>query len=251
MTHRWWGKDGLDLQVNRIAMLGDPTRRALYRYVVAQHDAVSREQAATALGVPPHAAKFHLDKLEAGGLLESSYRRPPGRRGPGAGRPAKHYRRVATDVSLSLPERRYDLAARVMARAIAAATESEDPVAKTLRDAARAEGRELGQHALARVGAKPSPAQRTGAIIQVLAEQGYEPRTAEGTITMANCPFHALAQELPELVCGMNLDLIRGLALVEAVPRSGLRARLASTPGRCCVVLDRAGPDVEAYLPIS
>src|SRR5439155_9153327 len=110
--------DDFDTQVAGVAALGDPVRRALYRYVVAQPGPVSRDQAAVGVGVPHHVAKFHLDKLEADGLLEVEFSRPPGRGGPGAGRPAKLYRRASREVAVSLPERRYDLAGRVMARPV-------------------------------------------------------------------------------------------------------------------------------------
>ncbi|MGH8862014.1 MAG: helix-turn-helix domain-containing protein, partial [Jatrophihabitantaceae bacterium] len=59
-----------DADVSSLAALGEPVRRALYRYVVAQPDPVSRDQAATGIGIAHHTAKFHLDKLEEDGLLE-------------------------------------------------------------------------------------------------------------------------------------------------------------------------------------
>ena len=69
----------------------------------------------------------------------------------------------------------------------------------------------------------------------VLADQGYEPeRGAGGEIVLANCPFHRLAEEHRDLVCGMNLDLLDGL-LAGAAPAAGLTARLDPVPGRCCV----------------
>ena len=71
--------EDFDAQVARVAALGEPVRRSLYRFVVAQPDAVSREQAAAGVGVAHHVAKFHLDRLESDGLLEVEYRRPPGR----------------------------------------------------------------------------------------------------------------------------------------------------------------------------
>ena len=111
-----------------VAALADPVRRRLYLFVCAQPGPVSRDQAAEAVGVPVHQAKFHLDKLEAEGLLESEYARLGGRRGPGAGRPAKLYRRCAREISVSLPDREYELAGQLMADAIdgAAATGDSD-----------------------------------------------------------------------------------------------------------------------------
>jgi predicted ArsR family transcriptional regulator len=104
--------------VESIGALAEPVRRALYEWVVGQAAPVSRDQAAAGAGVPRHTAKFHLDKLVADGLLETEFRRLTGRRGPGAGRPAKLYRRSPREVAVTLPPRRYELAARIMAAAL-------------------------------------------------------------------------------------------------------------------------------------
>lgn len=222
---------GLDEQLEAVAALGDPVRRALYRYVVAQPEAVSRDAAAEGVGVARHVAKFHLDRLEEDGLLEAEFRRPPGRGGPGAGRPAKVYRRAAREVSVQLPGRSYDLAGRIMAAAISAAAEGR-PVAEALSENAAAIGRELGEAARERVG---SNGDLMATAREVLEEQGYEPRNDAGTMLLANCPFHALAQEYTDLVCGMNLDLMRGF--FEGLAAPDVEARLDAAPGRCCVVL--------------
>jgi predicted ArsR family transcriptional regulator len=236
---------GFDRQVGRIAALAEPIRRALYRYVVTEPDPVGREQAASAVGVPAHVAKFHLDKLEADGLLDSEYSRPPGRSGPGAGRPAKRYRRSKRELSVSVPERRYDLAGRVMAQAIAVATQSGTPLPDALHEAAASEGRQLGERVAARLGRRRSRAALARAISDVLTDYGYEPRTRDGdTVTLANCPFHALAQEHTELVCGINLDLLSGL--LATCEGSGMVARLDPAPDRCCVTLGRPGPSASA-----
>jgi len=227
-----------DHRVTSIAALAEPVRRALYQYVVAQSEAVSRDQAAAAVGVARHVAKFNLDKLEEEGLLEVEFSRPPGRRGPGAGRPAKRYRRASEEIGVSLPERRYDLAGQVMATAIATSEQTATPVGQTLAVAAREAGRALGHEVRARVGVRRSQAGTLRAVNEVLTEHGYEPRAGGRTITLANCPFHTLAQKHTELVCGMNLDLINGM-LDELEPRE-LCARLAPAPGMCCVTIEPA-----------
>ncbi|SNS12219.1 hypothetical protein [Actinoplanes regularis] len=75
-------------------------------------------------------------------------------------------------------------------------------------------------------------------MITTLEANGYEPRTTEDGITLANCPFHRLARQHTELVCGMNLDLIDGL--LDAVGATGLSARLDPGPDRCCVSISPA-----------
>jgi predicted ArsR family transcriptional regulator len=231
------GKDDeeFDQQVGRIAGLGEPIRRALYRLVAAAPEPVGREDAAVAVGVARHVAKFHLDRLEADGLLEAEYTRLEGRRGPGAGRPAKRYRRSAREVSVSLPPRRYDLAGHVMAQALVNSGTTGAPVAEMLRQAAIAQGRKIGESAGARFTSRHSPAARRAAVIGVLAEYGYEPRTTEDLTILVNCPFHALAYEHQDLVCGMNVDLIHGL--LESCDGTGWREGLDPAPGRCCVTL--------------
>lgn len=226
-------------QTRQVAALADPVRRALYRYVVAQRDPVDREQAAAAVGVARHAAKFHLDRLEADGLLDTDYSRPPGRSGPGAGRPAKRYRRSDREIAISLPERRYDLAGQVLATAIDTATTVGEPIGAAVRAAATTEGHRFGEQARAAAAPARSTAACRRAVSQVLAEHGYEPRDDGHQVTLANCPFQRLAAQHPDLVCGMNLDLIRGL--LQTCDRTGWQARLEPTTGRCCVVLSPNG----------
>jgi predicted ArsR family transcriptional regulator len=220
-------------QVAGVAALGEPVRRDLYRFVVDAGQPVSREQAAQALGLAPHTAKFHLDRLADEGLLVTEYRRLGDRRGPGAGRPTKLYRRSAREVSVSLPPRHYDLAGRLMARAIDRCTRDGEPVLDALHREAAELGRGIGERAAGASG----PAD-LATLVRVLAEHGFEPRLEEHEVTLANCPFAALAREHPELVCGMNLALVTAVeAGLGGTATSRLRARLDPGPGRCCVVL--------------
>jgi DNA-binding PucR family transcriptional regulator len=46
-------------QVSGVSALAEPARRALYLYVAAQPEAVSRDQAAQGVDLPRHTAKFH------------------------------------------------------------------------------------------------------------------------------------------------------------------------------------------------
>jgi len=216
--------DDFTAQVTGVGALADPARRALYRYVVGRQAPVSRDEAAAGTDLPRHTATFHLDRLVADGLLATEYRRLSGRRGPGAGRPAKLYRRADRQIAVMLPPRQYELAARILAAAVDSAKDA--PPADAVAAAAAAAGREIG------AAAGPLPA--LSDVAATLADHGYEPRVEASSVVLANCPFHTLARDHTALVCGMNLHLLTALLDVAA---PGTTARLEPAPGRCCVVV--------------
>ncbi len=215
-----------------LSSLKEPLRREVYRYVAGQREPAGRDQVAAALGVARSVAAFHLDRLAEAGLLDVEFRRPPGRRGPGAGRPAKLYRRRAGELSYSVPERHYELAGRLLAHALVAAqTEGTAPL-QAARAVARAHGLKAGLLRPAREGTEdPVPD-----LLSALGDQGYEPVVEGRSVVLANCPFHVLAEEQRDLICGMNLALVEGL--VEALGGRGLQPCLRPSPDRCCVVVD-------------
>jgi predicted ArsR family transcriptional regulator len=225
-------------RLTALAALAEPLRRSLYLHVVSSPEPMSRDAAAEALGLTRSVAAFHLDKLAEVGVLEVEYRRPPGRTGPGAGRPAKFYRRATQDLDFSVPERRYDLAAAILAQAVSDATSQSIPVDEALRQAAREYGRVIGA-GLGAAGSDGEPGAEGdddfARVLAVLAAHGYEPTRDGDAITLGNCPFHALAAEHRALVCGMNLEVIAGV--LEGAEAAHMAARLDPAPGRCCVTV--------------
>lgn len=210
-------------QLEPLCSLDDPTRRQLYEYVAAQHEPVTRDQASSALSIDRSTVAYHLDRLVDGGLLAASFARPEGRGGPGAGRPAKHYQRSDREFAVSVPPRDYRLAAELLARA--AGTDSSGAVRAALERAAADFGRELA--ADADEGAQD--------LIERLTTQGFEPYRDGDVIRLRNCPFHQLAQEHTEVICGMNLAM---LSAVTETADVDLDARLDPAPGRCCVAFE-------------
>src|SRR4051812_542993 len=137
-------EEDLEQQAAGIAALAEPARRALYAFVSSQPGPVSREQAAEHTGLPLHSVKFHLDRLVEQDLLDVEFRRLSGRSGPGAGRPAKLYRRSDRQLSVSIPARSYDVVGDVLAEGVDRSVREGVPVEDALHAAALAHGRRLG-----------------------------------------------------------------------------------------------------------
>jgi predicted ArsR family transcriptional regulator len=220
-----------------VAALGEPTRRAVYEWVASQGDWVGRDATAAAVGLERGTAAHHLDRLAADGLLVVDYRRLTGRRGPGAGRPAKVYRRAERELNVTLPPRDYELAGRMLADAVARASSEGVAIDAAVEEVSAAEGRRLASQIAPALDDLPrrDRARRREAVLAALEREGYEPAVVDDVVVLRNCPFHRLAQQQTELICGMNLCMLRGaLAELEDV---GLAARLDPAPGRCCVTL--------------
>ena len=220
--------------IDAIALLDEPVRRTLSEWVVRQGRPVGRDEAATATGVSRALAAFHLDRLARGGLLTTGFRRLSGKTGPGAGRPSKLYMRSDRDISVSLPARRYDIAAALMADALEDASGTRP--ATSLGQAAHRMGEEVGAAARNAAGPRPTQSRRRAALVETLEERGYEPLEEGGTLRLANCPFHALVDDHRDLVCGMNLALAEGI--LDGLGDERISAHLDRQPGRCCVAFD-------------
>src|SRR6266516_1015740 len=219
-----------------VSGLGDPVRGQLYEFVSGSASPVGREEAAAAAGIGRGLAAYHLDKLVGLGLLTASYQRPAGRGGRGAGRPAKVYSRSGREFAVTVPPREYELAARLLARAVEA--DGAGASQSALRAAARQCGAELGSRHRADGARKADTRQEIQAALR---EHGFEPwHDQTGTIRLRNCPFHQLAEKHPDLTCGMNLALIEGITA--GLGATGLCPALDPGPGRCWVVIGTGEP---------
>ena len=204
-----------------LAALGDRSRRALYDYVRRQDHPVSREEAADAAGMSRTLVAFHLDKLVDAGLLRARYQAPPNQP-RGRGRTPKVYEPAADELAVTIPPRRYDLIAEILADAVA--TEPAD-AAEAARRAAHEHGRQLGA----------GQAEAGADLLSALDDLGFEPRSGGNQVLLDNCPFRALAARHTDLVCGLNHAFVTGVLQGLAVP--DVTATLRPRPGACCVQL--------------
>ena len=178
--------DTTEQGIQDLAVLAEPMRRRLYLHVAAQAEPVSRDEAAAAVGVGRPLAAHHLDRLVEAGLLTAEYQRRTGRSGPGAGRPAKLYRSAPRELSVTLPRRRYEVAADLMATALSQPSGGLE----TLEDVAHRYGTTLGAEARRRAGPRAGARKRQTALASVLRDSGYQPVVREGELRLLNCPFH-------------------------------------------------------------
>ena len=194
-----------------MATLIDPSRRALFEYVRRQDHPVPREEAAAATGMSRGLAAFHLDKLVGAGLLAARYEAPAGPRG--RGRTPKVYSAAGEGLEITVPQRRYELLAGILAEAHAEGVEPDR--------VARRRGHDVGR--------------RSAGAVAALADLGFEPDPAGGPVVLRNCPFRALAVRHTALVCGLNLAFVSGV--LDGLGATGVHAELAPQPGTCCVRL--------------
>lgn len=213
--------------VAAIASIRDPLRRLLFDTVSKSAVAVGRDDVAEATGLPRSTAAFHLDRLVETGLLMVTYQRRSGRTGPGAGRPAKLYRRVASEIAVAFPERHYDVIGDVLASAIDESDQTAEPVRSSLLRIARARGEEFGRDSTS--------------FDEVLERAGYEPHSeANGDLVLTNCPFHALATRHTSIICEANVALLEGAA---AASDESCYVLFSPSAGQCCVRVSKRAPE--------
>jgi predicted ArsR family transcriptional regulator len=211
-------------RIAAVTSLSDPTRLALYELVSRSSEPVSRDAAAEAVGLSRSTTAFHLDRLADEGLLQVEYRRLSGKTGPGSGRPSKLYRRVADEVTVSVPERHYDFAGHVLASAIERSMETGTAVKDALSEIAEDAGRVL--------------AEGSESLTDSLEENGFEPMAEGSDVVLGNCPFAALAQRHTGLVCEMNYHLVKGM---EQAARDSHTVRSEPGAARCCIRITPPG----------
>jgi predicted ArsR family transcriptional regulator len=212
--------------INRLCVLEDPVRRAVYQAVREAGQPVTRVEVGERAGVSTRLATFHLEKLTDEGFVAATFDRAD--EVSSVGRPAKRYSPTDLELQVSIPPRRYDIAADILAsivERVADATPPSGDIAAVAAEHGQRIGRRLGRR---------SPGDRLLVALRVL---GYEPSVTGDAIVLRNCPFRRAAEAQPEVVCLMNHGFISGL--LTGLGSQSRRSMLNRQPGRCCVVLPR------------
>ena len=221
------------------ALASEPRRRVLGLLTAAAGplDAVT---VAAGIGLHVTTARFHLEQLEAAGLVERRVARAGQR-----GRPHVLF----SPVVAPLPA---EDAQQQLTQALAAVIgeDADGGRARSVRAGERwsaqyAAVADAGAPASATGGATVAPAgDAPGAdivppLLRVLTEIGFEPqlRAGENTIALPACPFRAEARENPDVVCSVHLGLIKGLVRERGHDASGIRLLPFVQPHLCLVEL--------------
>lgn len=223
-----------EADIGAVAALDDELRHGMYWFIRRAGRPVTRDEAAEQVGISRKLAAFHLDKLVAAGLLVARYEHVGGVRR--AGRTPKVYEPAATEVRVSIPERRHEVLAEILMHAVLTERDEETAREAALRVAGD-RGTDIGRELRERLRPGRLGAERALALLHdALGEQGFEPaRTAPVCLRLRNCPFHPLAARAPDLVCALNHAYLTGL--LRGLEADSIHAELAPAAGECCVEL--------------
>jgi predicted ArsR family transcriptional regulator len=194
--------------LDRLAAAGDSQLRRVLLYARGRREACSADEVAVALGVHRNVARSRLDRLAEAGFLVVALERRGGRRGPGAGRPAKVYRVAPELEGVEFPDRR-------LAELIGLLVEKL-PVRgreRALRDA----GEDFGRSLAATARSKASGNVRIGLerVCDALGSLGFQVslQSLEGDraiLTSPTCPLRPLVVKRPDLT-GIDHGMWAGL----------------------------------------
>jgi len=187
-------------QLDILKALGDNTRYAIYLELARSARPLATAEVSEALGLHPNTVRPHLDRMRDVGLLDVSV----DARGE-VGRPQHRYSLAEDAPSLGFEPPMMPFLASMLVRLAELAGAGGADALEVGRDQGRAEA--------ARYRTAPSCLE---ALVAELGRLGFDP-TVEADddgetalIGFAHCPFRALAEEHPELVCSLHRGIIEG-----------------------------------------
>jgi predicted ArsR family transcriptional regulator len=187
-------------------------RQAVLDALGAAHDGLDTNELASLLSVHPNTVRWHLGVLADAGLVRSS---PEHRRR--RGRPSVVFRLTGKGAAHDRDD--YHLLATMLTDALAG---DRDGDARAYEAGVRW-GRHLHE------------AEGDAGVVELLDRQGFAAERHGDRIEMRRCPFYALAEAAPQVVCTLHHGVIDG-----ALAASGSRA-----------LVDRLDPFVEPALCVA
>lgn len=198
---------------DQLDALGSAVLRAALLVIRRARGPVSIDEAAQTLGVHRNVARSRLERLAAAGLVQTRFQRRSGRRGPGAGRPAKFYSAAPQSHALEFPGHHLpELVAELLDEL------PDDRREAALREAGRRFGHRLASHT--RLEPSGDLSEGLEAVCAAVRELGFNAVVRSigeerAVIATPTCPLRPLVVERPEAAAidrGMWAGLVeRGL----------------------------------------
>lgn len=173
-------------------MNGERQRRAILEALTSAHDGLDTNQLAERLELHPNTIRWHLGVLTDAGLVQATPERRHGR-----GRPSIVHRLTGEGVGTGRDD--YRLLATMLTEVVAGERGGE----ARAYDAGVRWGRHLQQ------------AEPDASIAELLDREGFAAEQQGDRLEMRRCPFYALAESSPQVVCTLHHGIVEG-ALDEA-----------------------------------
>lgn len=177
------------------------------------------------LEMPPNSVRFHLDALASGGdvVRDRERRSTPGR-------PSITY--TAAPEAPQVAPRRYHVLARILAESLR--EQAGDPAAMAEQIGRRWSG---SLPAAGRPDGTTTVTEALDVLTDSLGEVGFDSRAVEdgdgARIEVTHCPFLEVATDFEDVVCGVHLGLLRGVAERTDAPVRVERLEPLVEPGLC------------------
>ena len=188
-------------QLDLLKALGDNTRYAIYLELARSSQPLATADISESLALHPNTVRPHLERMREAGLLDVEV----GGRGD-VGRPQHRYSIAANAPSLGLEPPTMPVLAR-MVLAMAARLQASG-------DDAESVGRSEGATRARPYDQAPSTLE---AVVSDLDRLGFDPVVTDvagdpdaAVVAFGHCPFAELAEQHPELVCGLHRGLVAG-----------------------------------------
>jgi len=189
-----------DAQLDLLAdALGDPTRRAIFKYVAEAETPVTAADVGATFGVHRTVARAHLEKLLETGLLVTDFLHKPE-----GGRPPKVYSRSETRLDLQEPVRQYQVLAELLLHTLERFGDAGEVLVREI-------GHDFGRQLAASTDGADDPTERLAPLTRAGADMRVEVDGDRVTVHTGNCLFREVATRRPRLVCLLDQAIVTGL----------------------------------------
>ncbi|MHB1343430.1 MAG: helix-turn-helix transcriptional regulator [Thermoleophilia bacterium] len=189
-----------DAQLDLLAdALGDPTRRAIFKYVAEAEMPVTAADVGATFGVHRTVARAHLEKLLETGLLVTDFLHKPE-----GGRPPKVYSRSETRLDLQEPVRQYQVLAELLLHTLERFGDAGEVLVREI-------GQDFGRQLATSTDGADDLTERLAPLTRAGADMRVEVDGDRVTVHTGNCLFREVATRRPRLVCLLDQAIVTGL----------------------------------------